>query len=788
MRILLVYLILCLSFYSKGQLQTSTSQTPTGLVQNVLLGPGVSVSNISYTGSSTAIGSFTATGTNLGISNGIVMTTGTVINNNNGPHGPNNSGSSGFNNNQGGYSQLSNLIGGTQTFNAAILEFDFIPYSDTVRFKYVFGSEEYPEYVGSDFNDVFAFFISGPGISGLQNIAKLPNGTPVTINNINAGSNASFFVNNGNGSQSPFNSSAQYIQYDGFTKVLEAVSRVECGETYHLVIAIADAQDGILDSGIFLEANSLTSITPVEIASTLSFQAFPGQSNVMAEGCVTTTVTLKRNGNTSNALTIPINVSGTAIEGTDYTNIPNTITFPPGQSQVSFTFDALSDAIIEGLETIILSFPISDPCGNITPIVLDLGINDVEDVNVTVQSSDVLCPGDPLELIAVATGGVGPYVYSWNTGDNTSSIFVSPTSTSVYTVSVTDNCLNQTATGSGTVNVPVYPPLVLDETDDITEICPYIPTTLESNASGGAGNFSYQWSSSMPETLGILPTQEVLPSTTTTYTVLVTDQCGVTETANIVYTITSPPLLTSMSPNIEICPGDSTNIFVNSSGGYGQHYYNWLHSGETTSSVWVQPIVSTNYIVSVSDECQTFSVEDTTRVIVVKPQADFVVSSTTLFNNLPITFQNLSTNAVDYQWSFGDGNSSTLVHPNNTYIDPGHYIIQLIAIDNKGCLDSITHPIFIEEEYYVYVPNTFTPDGNRFNNEFSASTFGIKSLEVNIYNRWGQNVFNSKDKNFRWDGTYKNLVSPDGVYTYKMIYFTNSGREFTITGHVCLIK
>ena len=97
--------------------------------------------------------------------------------------------SAGVDNNIGGSALLSGLIGSTQTYNAAILEFDFIPYSDTVRFKYVFGSDEYPEFAppnNSGFNDVFGFFISGPGIPGIQNIAQLPNGGGVvSINNVN---------------------------------------------------------------------------------------------------------------------------------------------------------------------------------------------------------------------------------------------------------------------------------------------------------------------------------------------------------------------------------------------------------------------------------------------------------------------------------------------------------------------------------------------------------------------------------------------------------------------------
>lgn len=765
--------------------------SPVTIVQNTLLGAGVTVSNIMYNGSPSALGTFNATGTNLGITSGVVMTTGTVINNGAGPHGPNNQSNSGVDNSAGGSNLLSGLIGGIQTYNASILEFDFIPYSDTVRFKYVFGSEEYPEFAppnNSSYNDVFGFFITGPGIPlPPQNIAKLPSGAIVSINNVNPVTNSSYYNANGDGSSAPQNGSPFYIQYDGFTDVLEAVSKVQCGQTYHLILAIADVGDGIFDSGIFLEANSLSSKVPVEITYELSEQAY-ADPDLMAEGCVSTVVTLERGSNgASGALTIPVNVSGTATEGVDYTNIPATVTFAPGQTSISFSFDAFADGLTEGQETIILNFPITDPCGNLNPITINLGIADILPVSVTVQSGDVLCPGDDLELLAVASGGVGPYTYQWDTGATTSSIFVTPTSSQTYTVSVTDNCLNQTATGSGVVNVPVYPPLTLVESADITEICPYIPMQLEVVATGGAGMYSYQWSTGTQQ-LGTLSTQIVTPSTTTSYSITVTDQCGITSNASVIYTITSPPLTLTMNPSVEICPGDSVLVSVTATGGYGQYYYEWSPTGETTAQIWASPLETTFYEVSVSDECQTFTIEGGTTITVVRPTANFEIASHTLFDDLPITFQNTTINGDTYQWYFGDGNTSTMVHPNNTYDEPGTYLITLIATDAKGCKDTISKPIAIQEAYYVYVPNTFTPDGLRHNNTFGASFYGIRTANVMIFNRWGQRIFTSNELSFEWDGTYKGSMVQDGTYTWKIKYLTNSGIEETITGHINLMR
>jgi gliding motility-associated-like protein len=783
-------LIFCFINSVNAQLTTTPGMSPAALVQNVLLGTGVTVSNIQFTGNAAAISKFTATNTNLGITNGIVMTTGTTYNNGDGPQGPNNQPDGGFDNNAPGNALLGTIANGT-TYNAAILKFDFIPFADTVKFRYVFGSEEYPEYAppqSADYNDVFGFFISGPGIVGQQNIAKLPNGSIVSINNINPVNNSFYYINNGNGNQAPYNGSSNYIQYDGFTKVLEAIAPVQCGKKYQLVLSIADVGDGVWDSGIFLEANSLTSKKPIEIDYTISGQSF-GNDSTMAEGCVSATFTLTRPASSSSsAVTIPITVSGTAIQGVDYSAIPTSVSFQPGQTSIQFTFNALADVLTEGLESVILTFGLTDACGNVKPEIFNLGINDIQPVAVTVQSGSVLCPGDDLEVIANATGGVGPYTYLWNTGETTSSIFVSPTSTQTYTVTVVDNCLLQSATGSGTVSVPVYPPLSVQSTADITEICPYLPTDLLGIVSGGAGNYTYQWSSTVEGQLGNQIGQTVTPSTTTIYTITATDQCGSVDSAATIYTVTSPPLVLTMSPGVEICPFDGVTVSVTATGGYGNYYYIWPQTGDTINQIFVNPGTTTTYNVIVSDDCQTFTVNGNTTITVVKPTADFIISSQTLFNDLPITFQNTTLNGDYYQWYFGDGNTSNLVHPNNTYDLPGTYQILLIATDQKGCIDSIQKPITIEDEYYVYVPNAFTPDGERFNTYFCISTIGVKSGEILIFNRWGELVFESKDLNFQWDGTYNGTLIQDGTLSWKFNYTTNSGRTKKITGHITLLK
>ncbi|HTB07823.1 MAG TPA: choice-of-anchor L domain-containing protein [Bacteroidia bacterium] len=250
----LLFLALCRS--SEAQLIVDTIQTPQQLVQNVLLANSIIAYNVKYTGARRAMGYFDGSYSNIGLKNGVLMTTGSVYV----AVGPNNPGNRGIANHLPGDSALT-AISGDPTYDACILEFDFVPYADTVSFDFAFGSEEYPEFTCCKVNDVFAFFISGPGITGAKNIALVPSTTtPISINTING--NCTSLSNCGGGccnSNSKYyfdNTGGGSIMYTGFTTVMKAESPVQCGEPYHIRIAIADGGDSIYDSGVFLGGGS----------------------------------------------------------------------------------------------------------------------------------------------------------------------------------------------------------------------------------------------------------------------------------------------------------------------------------------------------------------------------------------------------------------------------------------------------------------------------------------------------------------------------------------------------
>ncbi|MFN0202409.1 MAG: choice-of-anchor L domain-containing protein [Bacteroidia bacterium] len=253
------FLLLCASVLLAAPLQAqlfvdNQGYTAQSMVTDFFDSTCVTISNVTFTGDSTQIGFFDGSLSNIGLNAGLILSSGDVYL----AAGPNDQGGATAIISPGAGDLDLDGLTSVSTWDAAVLELDLVPSVDTVFFKYVFGSEEFLEFVGS-FNDVFAFFISGPKPSGgsyvNQNIALVPNTTDyVSINNVNTTTNSAYYVNNGDGSTPTANPT---VQYDGFTTVMTASAPVVIGQTYHVKIAVADALDRALDSGVFLSVESL---------------------------------------------------------------------------------------------------------------------------------------------------------------------------------------------------------------------------------------------------------------------------------------------------------------------------------------------------------------------------------------------------------------------------------------------------------------------------------------------------------------------------------------------------
>ncbi|MFM9986494.1 MAG: choice-of-anchor L domain-containing protein, partial [Flavobacteriales bacterium] len=361
---------------------STTVLTPQEAVE-LMLGDGIVVSNVTFSGNSEQIGSFSADGTNLGINSGFMMASGDISVG----VGPNDEGACTIGGGNFGASDpdLDQLDGLTHN-DAAILEFDFVATGDTAYFRYVWASEEYPEYSGAggcgNVSDVFGFFLSGPGISGpfsndAINIALIP-GTEefVSIFNLNGGCEGTavvgdadcnyceYYVYNGDGFTQPYSTGNEYVQYDGFTLVLTAVAVLECGQTYHIKLALADVSDTAFDSAVFIETDSFSSsgsvTSGVENPPTIDWP-----NNQIMEDCVDGQFVISTAGFDETVDTLFINWGGTATNGLDYEMLADFIVLEEGQSLDTLEIITIADGFGEGSETIEISFPFVNECGDL---------------------------------------------------------------------------------------------------------------------------------------------------------------------------------------------------------------------------------------------------------------------------------------------------------------------------------------------------------------------------------------------------------------------------------------
>ncbi len=303
LRAVLILLSITISINTYSQLSVSDGGLDGALLGENLSGENISVTNASVSGDINQSGFFTFIGEELGVNSGVILSTGSIFT----AVGPNTDGATSTGIGGPGEPLLTDLAS-SPTFDAVVLEFDFEVQTDMIEFNYVFLSEEYNEWVNSGFNDVFAFYISGPGIDGEENLAVVPGTTtPVSINTINSGSFWQFYVDN---EMAPF---AANIEFDGFTTLMKAEKSglIPC-ETYTLKLMIADAGDSSYDAAVLLQENSLVQADVSATTNTFS------ENDIALEGCIEASFTFALEEMLEETTEIPIEISGSAVNGIDY--------------------------------------------------------------------------------------------------------------------------------------------------------------------------------------------------------------------------------------------------------------------------------------------------------------------------------------------------------------------------------------------------------------------------------------------------------------------------------------
>jgi gliding motility-associated-like protein len=686
------------------------------------------------------IGTFNRNGfSTFPFSTGLVLTTGNVSV----AAGPNNS-TSASSSVTPYYTEtsLNAYTGGYSATSSASLEFDFIAMADTFCFNYIFGSEEYCEFVNTSFNDVFAFMLTGIDPVTYQtttkNVAVVPgsvtasnpNGTPVAINNVNHGNHSSGSSGPGTGAANPSYFICNYgnstgVQYDGYTTALAAQAVIFACQTYHMKLAVANVSDQAYDSGVFLEEGSFYS-PHVEVSQ--AWETEEGGDTLM-QNCRDLDLTFKiERPMLTSSTSIVIDAAGTAQLGQDYTMLKpdgteinpdeNTFFYPEGDTiQLVHVSMSPTAHFPDGVDTktIILYVTTQGCTGNglLAPffhvedtIYLYLRANDsirLRDTAITV------C--DHLDYIEVEqVSGTSPTFYQWisATGNPDPAGILDPESLSTacdisesthYKVIARDrwNCMKDTAD----VHVTIVPKPEFDITYTPDHGCQPLTVTLQAQ---------YQ------------------PDYSRLYWTINNDSSYVYEDSATTLHLSLPdPGYYDVSLLVESAPGCADSLT----------YSNVIH---------------------VSDF----------------PHADFVFSPSEPENGEEVFFYNLSTgeNITNFVWNFGDGHSSYVEEPSHAYhlTESDLMTVRFTVTNSDGCSDDTIQVVPVEDNFAFFVPSGFTPNDDGKNDVFLPKVNDVVNYELVIYTRTGELIFYTTNPEEGWDGFLNGKPAPEGVYVWQIHY------------------
>lgn len=429
--------------------------------------------------------------------------------------------------------------------------------------------------------------------------------------------------------------------------------------------------------------------------------------------------------------------------------------------------------------------------GNFTETIIEQAVPTV----VSVEDGGTYCANESVNDIFVVVTGTAPFDLSYDfngTGQTINSMndtIVLGNTPGTYTVNlITDAGCSNPATGSQTIVVNPLPPVFAG--NDVT-LC-----DGESYTQSATGAQTYVWDNGTPNGGTIVPTM------TATYTVVGTDANGCVNTDDVTVTVEPIPQPSFLADTLSICEPD-TVFFTNTTVGSFTDCQWDFGNGNTGSGCADVPNIYENagtydvtLTVTSTNGCTNSITYNDYIYVESIPDPSFIPSTYTVLSlDTEVSFENTSSGAMSYEWDFGDGTDAVFsVDPTHEF--PGTatsgYLVTLYGISPLGCIDSFSQVIQVNEEVIYYIPNTFTPDGDEFNQTFQpVFTAGFDPFDWHmlIYNRYGQVIWESSDPEVGWDGTYNGRLVQDGTYVWTVEFKTISSDErMTDTGHVNVTK
>ena len=732
-----------------------TTYTPTQLVQTKLLNGCITASSVTFQGDAMQIGYFTATGPgaiSLGFpvnSSGIILSSGDTRD----ASGPNTSGSTTTSCTSNIHDpQLATLTAPTSVNDCSVLEFDFIPASDTVEFRYIFASEEYPEFVNSTYNDAFGFFLSGPNPSGgnylNHNIALIPGTTtPVTINNLNNGTNTptagpcvncNYYIDN--------STNNWHIEYDGYTTVLTATIIVNMCQTYHIKLAVGDAGDRVYDSSVFLEEGSFSSGTPVSMNS---FTSVGNQTNTVYEGCTNYYDFCRVDTNNlaaSAAVPISLAITGTAINGVDISTFPTSLSIPAGQACLSVNYNGILDAISDPGEYLVLELLSGCPC---TPTLLfdTITVIDIPLIQGGIVQNDTLICG---------TGGTGGNIifdawtnldstvanYQWSTGATSQSINIPiPLGNTTYYVTITDPCSQMII---DSINVS-FSDLLIDFVGVDISCNGLLDGSIFATPTNGQAPYTYAWNTGAS-------TNSIYNLAAGTYYITVIDGYGCPGDSS--FTIIEPAALTTtLTPVNLICFEDNSGeIISNPTGGTAPYTYSWS-DGSVTQNAINMPRGTFTVTITDNHNCQTTATATITQPGKMQISGSKLDIDCYSYGDVGSANVQVQAGTPGYIYSWDNGETT----PNIDSLAPGIYHVS-VTDQNNCAIDTF---FIINQRPEITFTNTSTPTYCYGYSDGTATIIPSGGTSPFTYS-WSNNTSNQSITNVPSGSYYVTITDANG--------------------------
>jgi len=348
----------------------------------------------------------------------------------------------------------------------------------------------------------------------------------------------------------------------------------------------------------------------------------------------------------------------------------------------------------------------------------------------------------------------------------------------------------------GSINVDVNDPIVWKNTQSNITICKGDSFTVTAEADHGSGNYAYNWNPTYMITGPTGSVQSGVGIGTTVYNVLVYDIACPQYTINhsFVINVNKAPVPLLSIPNNQCEP--FCTIYDSKIKNQTETVAYTFNGGNTyygdSSKICLSAGIYTLDITSIGlNGCKEVFNYPNMITVYPKPVADFDWSPelpNTVSDNLVTFYPKNQPSNYTWFWELGANETSTDKNPAKRYDAQGMYPITLVVVTDHNCKDTITKVINVKDEFLLFIPNAFTPNGDGINDTFKPKGLGIKNFSLEIYDRWGSLIFQSGDLSKDWDGTYKGVLIEDGVYVYRITAIDQNGIRHTKTGHVTLLK